>query len=87
MPRAEGSYDGTHMDGAVHYIELGAVLAQRDLRRGFRAHYRAGPRCTWPKKRVQTVGIDYLFVGGYHSDGAKIHKILLQARYLDHRRA
>ena len=29
--------------------------------------------------KVQTVGIDYLSVGCYHSDGAKIHKILLQA--------
>jgi arylformamidase len=29
--------------------------------------------------KVQTVGIDYLSVGGYRSDGAKIHKILLQA--------
>ena len=28
---------------------------------------------------VQTVGIDYLSVGGYHADGARIHKILLQA--------
>jgi arylformamidase len=26
---------------------------------------------------VQTVGIDYLSVGGYHADGAKIHRILL----------
>ena len=29
--------------------------------------------------KVQTVGIDYLSVGGYYCDGAKIHKILLQA--------
>lgn len=29
--------------------------------------------------KVQTVGIDHLSVGGYHADGAKIHKILLQA--------
>ena len=29
--------------------------------------------------RVRTVGVDYLSVGGYHADGAKIHKILLQA--------
>jgi arylformamidase len=28
---------------------------------------------------VQTVGIDYLSVGGYHADGAKIHRILLDA--------
>ena len=28
---------------------------------------------------VRTVGIDYLSVGGYHADGAAIHKILLQA--------
>lgn len=28
---------------------------------------------------VRTVGIDYLSVGGYHADGAKIHKILLEA--------
>jgi arylformamidase len=28
---------------------------------------------------VQTVGIDYLSVGGYHADGAKIHKTLLEA--------
>jgi arylformamidase len=28
---------------------------------------------------VRTVGIDYLSIGGYHADGAKIHKILLQA--------
>ncbi len=28
---------------------------------------------------VRTVGIDYLSVGGYHADGAKIHKILLGA--------
>jgi len=28
---------------------------------------------------VQTVGIDYLSVGGYHANGARIHKILLQA--------
>ena len=29
--------------------------------------------------KVRTVGIDYLSVGGYYSDGATIHKILLQA--------
>jgi len=29
--------------------------------------------------RVRTVGIDYLSVGGYHADGAAIHKILLGA--------
>jgi arylformamidase len=29
--------------------------------------------------RVRTVGVDYLSVGGYHSDGAKIHRILLAA--------
>jgi arylformamidase len=29
--------------------------------------------------RVRTVGIDYLSVGGYHADGAKIHRILLSA--------
>jgi arylformamidase len=28
---------------------------------------------------VQTVGIDYLSVGGYRADGAKIHRILLEA--------
>jgi arylformamidase len=28
---------------------------------------------------VRTVGIDYLSIGGYHADGAKIHKTLLQA--------
>jgi arylformamidase len=28
---------------------------------------------------VRTVGIDYLSVGGYHADGAKIHSILLDA--------
>src|ERR1700745_2691585 len=28
---------------------------------------------------VPTVGIDYLSVGGYHANGARIHKILLQA--------
>lgn len=28
---------------------------------------------------VQTVGIDYLSVGGYHANGAKIHRILLEA--------
>ena len=29
--------------------------------------------------RVRTVGIDYLSVGGYHSNGAEIHRILLTA--------
>ena len=29
--------------------------------------------------RVRTVGVDYLSVGGYHADGAKIHRILLSA--------
>ena len=29
--------------------------------------------------KVRTVGIDYLSVGGYRSDGAKVHHILLQA--------
>jgi arylformamidase len=29
--------------------------------------------------RVRAVGIDYLSVGGYHEDGAKIHRILLEA--------
>jgi arylformamidase len=29
--------------------------------------------------RVRTVGIDYLSVGGYHEDGAKIHRLLLEA--------
>ena len=28
---------------------------------------------------VRTVGIDYLSVGGYHADGASIHRILLDA--------
>ena len=28
---------------------------------------------------VRTVGIDYLSVGGYHADGAKIHRTLLAA--------
>jgi arylformamidase len=28
---------------------------------------------------VRTVGVDYLSVGGYHADGAKIHRILLAA--------
>jgi arylformamidase len=28
---------------------------------------------------VRTVGIDYLSVGGYHADGARIHRILLDA--------
>ena len=30
-------------------------------------------------KRVRTVGIDYLSVGGYHKDGALTHRTLLQA--------
>jgi arylformamidase len=29
--------------------------------------------------KVQTVGIDYLSVGGYYADGPKIHRILLDA--------
>ena len=29
--------------------------------------------------RVRTVGVDYLSVGGYHTDGALIHRILLEA--------
>jgi arylformamidase len=29
--------------------------------------------------RVRAVGVGYLSVGGYHADGARIHKILLQA--------
>ena len=29
--------------------------------------------------RVRTVGVDYLSVGGYHEDGALIHRILLDA--------
>jgi arylformamidase len=29
--------------------------------------------------RVRTVGIDYLSVGGYHVDGAKVHRTLLDA--------
>jgi arylformamidase len=29
--------------------------------------------------KVRTVGVDYLSVGGYHADGATIHKILLGA--------
>jgi arylformamidase len=29
--------------------------------------------------RVRTVGVDYLSVGGYHADGAVIHRILLEA--------
>ncbi len=28
---------------------------------------------------VRAVGVDYLSVGGYHGDGAKIHRILLEA--------
>ncbi len=28
---------------------------------------------------VRAVGVDYLSVGGYHADGAKIHRILLEA--------
>jgi arylformamidase len=29
--------------------------------------------------RVRTIGVDYLSVGGYHADGAKIHRTLLSA--------
>jgi len=29
--------------------------------------------------KVRTIGVDYLSVGGYHADGAKIHKTLLEA--------
>ena len=29
--------------------------------------------------RVRTVGVDYLSVGGYHADGARIHRTLLEA--------
>jgi arylformamidase len=29
--------------------------------------------------KVRTVGVDYLSVGGYHADGAEIHRILLGA--------
>jgi arylformamidase len=29
--------------------------------------------------RIRTVGVDYLSVGGYHADGALIHRILLEA--------
>jgi arylformamidase len=29
--------------------------------------------------KVRVVGVDYLSVGGYHADGATIHKILLEA--------
>lgn len=36
------------------------------------AHYLA-------ERRVRTVGVDYLSVGGYHSDGAAIHRTLLAA--------
>jgi arylformamidase len=28
---------------------------------------------------VRTVGVDYLSVGGYHADGAAVHRILLEA--------
>ena len=28
---------------------------------------------------MQTVGVDYLSVGGYFADGAKVHQILLTA--------
>ena len=28
---------------------------------------------------MRVVGVDYLSVGGYHADGATIHKILLEA--------
>jgi arylformamidase len=31
------------------------------------------------ESRVRTVGVDYLSVGGYHADGALIHRILLEA--------
>jgi arylformamidase len=31
------------------------------------------------EQRVQTVGVDYLSVGGYHTDGAETHRALLQA--------
>jgi arylformamidase len=31
------------------------------------------------ERRVLTAGIDYLSVGGYHADGARIHRILLDA--------
>ncbi len=29
--------------------------------------------------KVRAVGVDYLSVGGYHADGAKVHRILLEA--------
>ena len=37
------------------------------------------PPSTWRRRGCRTVGVDYLSVGGYHADGAKIHRTLLEA--------
>lgn len=42
--------------------------------------YISGPAATYlAETGVRTVGIDYLSVGGYHADGAAVHRILLDA--------
>ncbi len=50
----------------------------RAVHRGLRRHLRVGGP---PPRRggVRTVGVDYLSVAGFHDDGVRIHRILLEA--------
>jgi len=92
---AMGVHSGTHMDGPVHFLHGAAGLDEmpltatmgeagvieiehpREITVDELSKYRL-----LPGERVlfrTSVGIDYLSIGGYHADGAKIHKVLLQA--------
>ena len=57
---------GTHMDAPRHYLEGAAGIDPEAAR-------------YLVECRIQTVGVDYLSVGGFESGGPETHRILLEA--------
>ena len=78
---AMGVHSGTHIDGPLHFIHQAAGVDEMPLAATM------GPARVISEQaagylaetRVRTVGVDYLSVGGYHADGATIHRTLLTA--------
>ena len=68
----------SRVNGACPDLGLGPVLAGQRFRRGLRVHHRAGRLAPGGGKGPDG-GVDYLSAGGYHADGARIHRTLLEA--------
>ena len=77
-PGSCGRTGCSRVNGACPDLGLGPVLAGQRFRRGLRGHHRAGRRAPGGGKGPDG-GVDYLSVGGYHADGARIHRTLLEA--------